>query len=502
MAGVTIIFTVVLGLGMVGAIVYVLQRYLAERQQAGRSLARLAAIVESSDDAILSKSRDGIIQTWNAGAERLFGYRAAEVIGQPVTLLQPPERIQEEAEILDRLLSGQRVEHLETVRVAKDGRRIDVSVTVSPLKGEDGQITGASKIVHDITERKRAEEELRRLKDELEYRVELRTAQLAASNRELEAFSYTVSHDLAAPLRHISSFLALLKEEAEPGLSEQCRHYTQNISEAADRMAHLIDDLLTFSRIGRATMTVQPVALRQLVNEARTELASEAGGRTIDWQIGPLPEVLWRPGAFADRDGQSAVQRHQVHAAPQPGTDRGGVPGRGGRGNLLRARQRRRFRHEVCGQAVRRVPTLAPGGGFRRDGHRTGQRAAGHPPARRQDLGRRRVGSGRYLLLLAPSQEKRLMTTTMLKRILLAEDDPKDVELALKALGKHNLANEVQVVRDGAEALDYLFQRGEYATRAKAPPPSSCWTLRCPRWTVSKSCGRSGPMRACDSCRS
>ena len=92
-----------------------------------------------------------------------MGYRAEEVIGQPITLLLPPERIQEEEQILDRMLGGQRVEHLETVRVAKDGRRIDVSVTVSPLKSEDGQIIGASKIIHDITERKRAEEALRRL---------------------------------------------------------------------------------------------------------------------------------------------------------------------------------------------------------------------------------------------------------------------------------------------------------------------------------------------------
>ena len=157
----TILVTVVLGLGMVGTIVYVLQRYLAERQMAGRSLARLAAIVESSDDAILSKDLHGIIQTWNAGAERLFGYRAEEVIGQPITLLLPPERIQEEDQILHRLLGGQRVEHLETVRVTKDGGRIDVSVTVSPIRGEDGRIIGASKIVHDITDRKRAEEELR-----------------------------------------------------------------------------------------------------------------------------------------------------------------------------------------------------------------------------------------------------------------------------------------------------------------------------------------------------
>ena len=142
--------------------VLVLSVDVTERKQAEEALARLAAIVESSDDAILSKDIHGIIQTWNAGAERLFGYRAEEVIGQPITLLLPPERIQEEGQILERLLSGQRAEHLETVRVAKDGRRIDVSVTSSPLKDRDGQIVGASKIVHDITDRKQAEEALRK----------------------------------------------------------------------------------------------------------------------------------------------------------------------------------------------------------------------------------------------------------------------------------------------------------------------------------------------------
>jgi PAS domain S-box-containing protein len=131
-----------------------------ERKQTERSLARLAAIVESSDDAILSKDLGGVIQTWNAGAERLLGYRPEEAIGQPITLLLPPELVQEEEQILERVRSGQRVEHLETVRLTKDGKRIDVSVTVSPVKDQDGRIIGVSKVVHDISDRKRVEEAL------------------------------------------------------------------------------------------------------------------------------------------------------------------------------------------------------------------------------------------------------------------------------------------------------------------------------------------------------
>ena len=153
--------------GAVQGVVLVFRDF-TEQKQTEKSLARLAAIVESSDDAIVSKDLNGVIQTWNAGAERLFGYRAEEVVGQPITLLLPPERIQEEEQILERLLRGQRVEHLETVRVTKDGRRMDVSVTVSSVKGQDGRIIGASKIVRDITERKRADEATRQAKEDWE----------------------------------------------------------------------------------------------------------------------------------------------------------------------------------------------------------------------------------------------------------------------------------------------------------------------------------------------
>lgn len=122
---------------------------------------RLAAIVESSDDAILSKDLNGAVQTWNAGAETLFGYRAQEIIGQPITLLLPPDRPTEEDEIMHQLRAGKRVDHRETVRKAKDGRLIDVLVTISPLKDQAGRIIGASKIARDITQRKRAEDALR-----------------------------------------------------------------------------------------------------------------------------------------------------------------------------------------------------------------------------------------------------------------------------------------------------------------------------------------------------
>ena len=122
---------------------------------------RLATIVETSDDAIISKNLDGIILTWNRGAERIFGYTAEEVIGKPVTILMPPERFDEEPGILARLRRGERIEHYETVRRRKDGALIDVSLTVSPVRDKAGRIVAASKIARDITQQKRAEAALR-----------------------------------------------------------------------------------------------------------------------------------------------------------------------------------------------------------------------------------------------------------------------------------------------------------------------------------------------------
>ena len=138
-----------------------LQSEIDQRKAADRDRALLAAIVASSQDAIISKTLDGIIQTWNAGAERLFGYTECEAVGQSITLIIPPDRMSEEQEIIARLRKGERIEHYETVRVAKDGRRLDISLTISPLRDDNGNLIGASKVARDITERKRFDEAIR-----------------------------------------------------------------------------------------------------------------------------------------------------------------------------------------------------------------------------------------------------------------------------------------------------------------------------------------------------
>ncbi|MGC2395528.1 MAG: PAS domain S-box protein [Rhodomicrobium sp.] len=149
---------------------------LADKKPAaerGQELAaqRLAAIVESSDDAILSKDLNGIITSWNRGAERIFGYIEEETLGKPVTMLMPPERHNEEPTILARIRRGERVDHYETVRQRKDGSLIDISLTVSPIKDANGQVVGASKIARDISERKRAEERRNLLLREMNHRI-------------------------------------------------------------------------------------------------------------------------------------------------------------------------------------------------------------------------------------------------------------------------------------------------------------------------------------------
>jgi PAS domain S-box-containing protein len=147
--------------------------------------ARLAAIVDSSDDAIVSKTLEGVITSWNRGAEMLFGYSAAEAVGQHISLIIPEDRKAEEDDVLGRLRRGERIDHFETVRQAKDGRKLYISLTVSPIRDAKGTVIGASKVARNITERIHAEEALRRVHAELEERVRARTAELSSANESL-----------------------------------------------------------------------------------------------------------------------------------------------------------------------------------------------------------------------------------------------------------------------------------------------------------------------------
>jgi len=268
---------------------------VTERKLGEEERARLAAIVESSNDAIIGKTLDGIITSWNEAAQRIYGYSPEEAVGQPISMLVPSDRPDEVKKILDSVRQGEKVEPFDTVRITKDGRRLDISLTVSPIRSFAGAVVGASTIARDITGRKRAEEEIRLLNEQLEQRVLQRTAQLEEANRELESFSYSVSHDLRAPIRHIGGFARMLKERAEPSLDETSLRYVKIIMESTQRAGALVDDLLSFSRMARVEMHDIPIDTNGLVREALDELRFEENGRSVDWRIARLPGVRGDP---------------------------------------------------------------------------------------------------------------------------------------------------------------------------------------------------------------
>jgi PAS domain S-box-containing protein len=260
-----------------------------ENKLAEVNLRKLAAIVESSEDGMIGKDLNGVVTSWNKGAESLFGYSALEMVGQSIMKLIPPERRDEETRILARIGRGEFVTHFETVRRRKDGTDLDVSVTVSPIRDRTGRIIGASKVVRDITERKKAEAKILELNVTLEERVRERTAQLEAANRELEAFSYSVSHDLRAPLRAMDGFSQAVLEDYREQLPAEGQRYLGIIREGAQRMGALIDDLLTFSRLSRVSVSNQPVDMGRLVADALDDLGVKAGDSKVQVRLGELP---------------------------------------------------------------------------------------------------------------------------------------------------------------------------------------------------------------------
>jgi PAS domain S-box-containing protein len=233
-----------------------------------------AAIVGSSDDAILSKDLNGVIQSWNQGAQRIFGYTAEEIIGKPVTILIPAGHQDEETNILARIRRGKRIDHYETVRQRKDGSFVDISLTVSPIKDDQGNVIGASKIARDISERKQAEGALRKVRlqlakanEDLEARVQERTASLKEAVAQMEEFSYSASHDLRGPVRAMHGYAQVLLDDYGDRLDDRGLDYLQRIVRGGARMDKLIQDVLTYSRLARSQIQLQPVSLDILIRD-------------------------------------------------------------------------------------------------------------------------------------------------------------------------------------------------------------------------------------------
>jgi PAS domain S-box-containing protein len=251
-------------------------RDVSTRRETELAAVRLAAIVEGSDDAIVSKNLQGIVTTWNPAAQRIFGYTAEEMIGQPIMRLMPPDRVSEEQQILARLQQGQRVDHFQTVRRRKDGQLIDVSLTISPIRDKDGVIVGASKIARDVTELRKAQQRLEAHAAELESKVRERTAKLQETVSELEAFSYSLSHDMRAPLRAITSYTEIVMEDCGAKIPEGL-DYLKKVVNSANRLDRLIRDVLNFARISREQIEVVPTDVNRLLDDIvreRPELQS------------------------------------------------------------------------------------------------------------------------------------------------------------------------------------------------------------------------------------
>jgi PAS domain S-box-containing protein len=279
---------------------YEVRALLVERERAAEVKARLAAIVESSDDAIVSKTLDGIIQSWNRGAERLLGYTAAEAVGRSISLIIPPDRMDEERFTLEKLRRGEHIEHFETIRITKDGRTLDVSLSISPLKDSFGKIIGASKVLRDITQRKRveaalvkAQHELKQHAVNLERIVAERTADLRATNEQLETFVYSIAHDLRAPLRTVTGYSQLLREDYAAGLGETAHQLLSRIQASSEFMDKLMLDLLAYGRTARAQLELGLVQVQNAWESALFQCAAQMEGTHGQVEtIQPLPTVV------------------------------------------------------------------------------------------------------------------------------------------------------------------------------------------------------------------
>src|SRR5215469_18036470 len=252
---------------------------------------RLAAIVDNSDDAIVGKDLNSIITSWNKGAERIFGYSADEMIGSSVMRLIPTEQQHEEEKILACIRRGERYDHFETTRLTKEGRRIHVSLTISPIKDANGNVIGASKIARDITEKKRAEEEIREAQMANVERARLLESERAArseaerDSRMKDEFLATLSHELRTPLNAVLGWANTLRagrlspEELAEGL--------ETIERNARVQAQLIDDLLDMSRIisGKVRLDVQRIDLPAIVAASTDTVRASALAKGVSLQM-------------------------------------------------------------------------------------------------------------------------------------------------------------------------------------------------------------------------
>ncbi|HEV8497423.1 MAG TPA: PAS domain S-box protein [Gemmatimonadaceae bacterium] len=280
----------------------------------------LAAIVESSDDAIVGKTLDGTIRSWNAGAQRVFGYAPHEIVGQSVRILIPPELQREEDEIVARLKRGERVDHHETTRLRKDGSCVEISLSVSPIRDRSGHIVGAAKIARDITEAKRLQrtereyaEQMQNLATELEQQVEEGQSlqeELEQTNEQLlqaleeardarqeaehanaakSQFLATMSHELRTPLNAIAGYVDLLDAGVRGDLNPEQRDDLRRIKRSEETLLRLIDNVLSFAKLesGRLEYHFEEVRLNEFVDTLESFIAPRLTQKGLTYSFAP-----------------------------------------------------------------------------------------------------------------------------------------------------------------------------------------------------------------------
>jgi PAS domain S-box-containing protein len=266
-----------------------LKRKLAEEALLS-SEERYRSLVEISPDALFVESEGRVVFINSAGAKLFDGGGAAAIVGKPAVRLFHPDERKLVRERLDRVLQDQKPMPFFEQRVLRlDGTVVEVEMAAAPLTFEGKPATQV--IVHNISDRKTSEEEIRRLNAELEQRVNDRTAELEVANRELEAFSYSVSHDLRAPLRHIEGFVEIFRTTKGNTLDDEATGYLQTIADAAKQMGRLIDDLLAFSRTARTELRKTRINLNDIVNNVLRDLQLDTADRKVEWTIRTLPKA-------------------------------------------------------------------------------------------------------------------------------------------------------------------------------------------------------------------
>lgn len=265
-----------------------------------RHLRHFESIIQSSEDAIISKSLAGIVTSWNPGAEALFGFAADEMIGQPLQRIFPPDRLDEEAAILRRIQQGEQIDHFETTRLRKDGARLDVSVTMSPIFDADGEIVGISTIARDITAQKRVEAELAEHREHLEKLVEQRTAALSvakeaaeAANRAKSIFLATMSHELRTPMNAILGLTGIVRRgTTDPRQSDQL----DKVLAASNQLLEIINDILELSNIEASEIRLAHTEFRlgDTLERVVARFAPDAGKKDLAFELKIASELASR----------------------------------------------------------------------------------------------------------------------------------------------------------------------------------------------------------------